>query len=78
MPKKSKSLWEQIKDSLKNKFSIKQFMFVTGLDQKDKREARNILSQFVLSGHIRRVTQNVYEKLSIQMGKEYSLHFLLI
>ena len=63
MPQKA-SIWNKIEDSLNSRFSIRQFMYNTGLDKSEKREARNILNQFVLSGKIRRISQNLYEKIA--------------
>ncbi|MHA1271449.1 MAG: hypothetical protein ACTSPY_16775 [Candidatus Helarchaeota archaeon] len=57
-------LWGQIKDYLGEKFSIQQFMEILGMDESDKREARNVLHQLYLSGKIRRInnSKNMYIK----------------
>jgi len=58
-------LWSQIKDYLGKTFSIDQFMEILGMDDSDKREARNVLHQLYLSGKIRRInnSRNMYIKL---------------
>ncbi|MHA1233018.1 MAG: hypothetical protein ACTSRP_23120 [Candidatus Helarchaeota archaeon] len=58
-------LWNIIKDSLGKTFSIQQFMEILGMDESDKREARNVLHQLYLAGKIRRVnnSKNMYIKL---------------
>jgi len=58
-------LWGQIKDYLGKTFSIYQFMEILGMDESDKREARNVLHQLYLAGKIRRVnnSKNMYIKL---------------
>ncbi|MHA1266711.1 MAG: hypothetical protein ACTSRS_15855 [Candidatus Helarchaeota archaeon] len=56
-------LWTQIKDELNPEFSLIQFMELLGMDSDDKREARNILTQFYQAGKIIRLSKNMYRKL---------------
>ncbi|NVM28243.1 MAG: hypothetical protein HWN65_05335 [Candidatus Helarchaeota archaeon] len=56
-------LWEKIKDELNPEFSLFQLMELLGMDEDDKREARNILNQFHITGKIARISKNMYRKL---------------
>lgn len=56
-------IWEQIKDELNPEFSLLQLMELLGMDEDDKREARNILNQFYHAGKIVRISKNMYRKL---------------
>lgn len=56
-------LWEKIKDELQTEFSLFQLMDLLGMDEDDKREARNILNQFHRTGKITRISKNMYRKL---------------
>jgi hypothetical protein len=56
-------LWDQIKNDLNPQFSLLRLMEVLGMDETDKREARNILHQLFISGKIRRISKNMYQKL---------------
>jgi len=56
-------LWNQIKGELNPQFSLLRMMEVLGMDEADKREARNVLHQLFLSGKIRRISKNMYRKL---------------
>ncbi|NVM54682.1 MAG: hypothetical protein HWN66_13340 [Candidatus Helarchaeota archaeon] len=56
-------LWDKIKDELSSEFSLIQLMELLGMDEEDKREARNILNQFNTSGKIARISKNMYRKL---------------
>ena len=56
-------LWESLKDSLNPEFSLLQFMELLGMDEEDKREARNVLNQFYNAGKITRISKNMYRKL---------------
>lgn len=55
-------LWKQVEKDLNAIFSIQQFMAIIGMDKRDKREARNILSQFHKTGKVYRLTKNLYKK----------------
>ncbi|MFX1295829.1 MAG: hypothetical protein ACFFD2_13375 [Promethearchaeota archaeon] len=55
-------LWENIKNSLNHEFSLIQLMEILGMDEEDKREARNILNQFYKNGKIIRISKNMYRK----------------
>jgi len=59
----SMGLWDKIRNDLKLQFSLFRMMEVLGMDEGDKREARNILHQLFVSGKIRRISKNVYQKL---------------
>ena len=56
-------IWESVKSELSNDFSLLQLMELLGMDEEDKREARNILKQFHLAGKIVRISKNMYRKL---------------
>ena len=59
-------LWGQIKDYLNDTFSVAQFMEILGMDESDKREARNVLNQLYIAGKIRRInnSRNMYMKIN--------------
>ncbi len=59
----SMGLWDQIKNDLNPQFSLFRLMEVLGMDETDKREARNLLHQLFLSGKTRRISKNMYRKL---------------
>jgi len=46
------------------KFSIFQFMAVLDMGEENAHEARNILRQFYQMGFIRRVSKNMYTKIT--------------
>jgi len=56
-------LWDKIKNDLAPQFSLFRLMEVLGMDESDKREARNLLHQFFLSGKVRRISKNIYQKI---------------
>ncbi|MHA1652149.1 MAG: hypothetical protein ACTSYB_18360 [Candidatus Helarchaeota archaeon] len=56
-------LWDKIKDGLNTEFSIFQLMELLGMDEDDKRDARNILKQFHITGKIVRISKNMYKKV---------------
>ena len=56
-------IWESIKSELGNEFSLMQLMELLGMDEEDKREARNILKQFLIAGKIVRISKNMYRRL---------------
>jgi len=55
-------LYNRIKDSLHNQFSIFQIISVLGTDASEGRKVRNLLKQFVIQGYIKRISKNMYQK----------------
>jgi hypothetical protein len=55
-------LYNRIKDSLHNQFSIFQIFSVLGTDASEGRKVRNLLKQFVVQGYIKRISKNMYQK----------------
>ena len=45
-------------------FSIYKFMAVLEMGEENAREARNIMKQFYKMGFIRRVSRNMYQKVT--------------
>ncbi len=56
-------IWQAIKTELKQEFSLMQLMELLGMDEDDKRDARNILKQFHAAGKIVRISKNMYKKV---------------
>lgn len=63
LPVIAMGLWNQIKNELNPQFSLFRLMEVLGMDETDKREARNVLHQLFVAGKIRRISKNMYQKL---------------
>lgn len=56
-------LYNKIKDRLPNQFSIYQLMDLLEVDKFEIRKVRNLLKQFFLKGYIKRISDNMYEKI---------------
>lgn len=57
-------LYARVEKDLGDQFSIEQFMDLYGFDKtSEKREARNVLNQFVQAKKIRRLSKNMYQKI---------------
>jgi hypothetical protein len=62
-------LYNTVKDSLPNQFSIFQLMGILGIDAIEERKARNLLKQFYLQGYIKRISKNMYKKVENTQNK---------
>lgn len=56
-------LYNKIKDRLPNQFSIYQLMDLLEVDKFEIRKVRNLLKQFFLKGYIKRISDNMYQKI---------------
>ncbi|MEJ2278655.1 MAG: hypothetical protein P8Y70_13030 [Candidatus Lokiarchaeota archaeon] len=57
-------LYEKVKNKLPNEFSIFQLMSVLNVNANEVRKVRNLLKQFHQQGYIKRISKNMYKKLS--------------
>ncbi|MFW5895574.1 MAG: hypothetical protein ACOCT9_02400 [archaeon] len=56
-------IYNKIKEHLPNQFSIYQLMELLEVGKSEIREVRNLLKQFYLKGYIKRISDNMYEKI---------------
>lgn len=56
-------LFNTVKESLPEQFSIFQLMSILGIDAVEERKVRNLLKQFYLQGYIKRISKNMYQKI---------------
>ncbi|HEC36736.1 MAG TPA: hypothetical protein ENI29_00780 [bacterium] len=56
-------LFNDVKESLPEQFSIFQLMSILGIDAVEERKVRNLLKQFYLQGYVKRISKNMYQKI---------------
>ncbi|KKN32899.1 hypothetical protein LCGC14_0809260 [marine sediment metagenome] len=56
-------LFNAVKESLPEQFSIFQLMSILGIDAVEERKVRNLLKQFYLQGYVKRISKNMYQKI---------------
>jgi hypothetical protein len=57
-------LYNNVKDKLPEEFSIFQLMTVLNVNADEVRKVRNLLKQFHKQGFIKRLSKNMYKKIS--------------
>ena len=56
-------LYQRAAKTLPQQFSIFQMMAVLGMEEADHHEARNVLKQWYLQGLVKRISNNMYERV---------------